>query len=278
MTLEKMVEIVEETTPAYYFDLNGFEHREIFYGTEFVWDALKKLDSYIKKIKPGILGNIDSKAEIGNNVYIGKNTIIEANARIIGPAYIGENCLIRSNAYIRENVIIGSNTKIGQSAELKHCIIIGGSENEDGKRSSAAHYNYIGYSVIGKNVLFGARTTTSSLRLDRREIIVNVNGNKYNTGMKQFGSIIGDNSAIGSHVCLNPGSLIGKRSFIYEIPYWRGFLPSDKIAKSRNLKESIEITERNKKLIEDEDIEITERNKKLIEDEEVQLIKIKNLD
>ncbi len=51
--------------------------------------------------------------------------------------------------------------------------------------------------------------------------------------MKQFGAIIGDKAVIGSNTCLNPGSLIGKESWLVSVPYWTGFLPSKKFVKGK---------------------------------------------
>lgn len=235
----------ERINPKYYFDLTNSKHKALFDNVEFVWDALKKLPDYIRKnIKPKNLGKIDPRAIIGKEVYIGENTIVEPHAIIKGPAIIGDGCWIQSFAYIRENVILGNYTRIGQSTELKHCVIIGGSGSEKKEKANAGHYNYIGYSIVGTKVLFGARATTSSLRTDWKEVRVKINENEYNTGLQQFGAIIGDEAVIGSHVCLNPGSLIGKRAQIYEVPFWRGFLPSDKIAKSKNREKSFEIVDK----------------------------------
>ncbi len=245
MNLEKMVD--ERVKPEYYFDLVNFKHKALFDNVEFVWEPLKKLPDYIREnIKPQNLGKVDPRAIIGENVSIGKDTIVEPYAIIKGPAIIGEGCWIQSFAYIRENVILGNYIRIGQSSELKHCVIIGGEGPEKKEKANAGHYNYIGYSIIGTKVLFGARATTSSLKADWEKVRVKINEREYNTGLPQLGAIIGDNAIIGSHVCLNPGSLIGKRSWIYEVPFWRGFLPSDKIAKSKkeNREQSNEIIDK----------------------------------
>lgn len=235
----------ERVKPEYYFDLTNFKHKALFDNVEFVWDVLKRLPDYIREnSKPQNLGNVDPKAIIGKDVYIGKDTVVEPYAIIKGPAIIGDGCWIQSFAYIRENVILGDYIRIGQSSELKHCVIIGGSGPEKNEKANAGHYNYIGYSIVGTKALFGARATTSSLRTDWKEVRVRINEKEYNTGLPQFGAIIGDETVIASHVCLNPGSLIGKRSQIYEIPFWRGFLPSDKIAKSKNREQNSEIIDK----------------------------------
>ncbi len=238
----------EKVKPEYYFDLTNFKHRDIFENINYVWDALKNLDKYIterlKGLGKGDRSGVRDGAFVDDNVYIGKDTVVEPYAIIKGPAIIGEGCWIQSFSYIRENVLLGDYIRIGQSTELKHCVMIGGNGPRKMEKSNAGHYNYIGYSLIGKKVLFGARATTSSLRADWKEVQVKINDNRYDTGLPQFGAVIGDEVVIGSHVCLNPGSLIGKRSQIYEIPFWRGFLPSDKIAKSKNRENNFEIVDK----------------------------------
>ena len=73
---------------------------------------------------------------------------------------------------------------------------------------------------------------TSNFRLDGKCINVALKDEKpINTELKKFGAIIGDRSQIGCNVVLNPGSLIGKDSWIYPNVSFRGFLESNKILK-----------------------------------------------
>ena len=47
------------------------------------------------------------------------------------------------------------------------------------------------------------------MRLDRAEIFSEVKGEKINTGLKSFGTVIGENACLGTKVNIMPGKLIG---------------------------------------------------------------------
>lgn len=94
------------------------------------------------------------------------------------------------------------------------------------------HFNYVGDSILGTKAHISAGSMTSNFRLDGKPINVSTLENKFiNTGMQKFGAIIGDRAQIGCNVLLNPGSLIGKDSWIYPNVSFRGFLESNKILK-----------------------------------------------
>jgi acetyltransferase-like isoleucine patch superfamily enzyme len=76
------------------------------------------------------------------------------------------------------------------------------------------HMNYIGESVLGRNVALGGGTITGNLRLDESEVCSLVDGERISTGLTKFGNIIGDNCRIGVHVSTNPGIKIGAGSFV----------------------------------------------------------------
>ncbi|CAD6516760.1 Glucose-1-phosphate thymidylyltransferase [metagenome] len=81
---------------------------------------LQKLESYCH-------GIIKTKNTSGNNM-IGRGTVIDENAKIIGPVLVGENCKIESNCTIGPNVSIGDNSRlskchINDSIIMENCII-----------------------------------------------------------------------------------------------------------------------------------------------------------
>jgi UDP-3-O-[3-hydroxymyristoyl] glucosamine N-acyltransferase len=51
--------------------------------------------------------------------------------------------------------------------------------------------------------------------LDRGEIFSEVKGEKIKTGLKSFGTVIGENTFIGTKVNIMPGKFIGSNCFIY---------------------------------------------------------------
>ena len=70
-----------------FFDLKQFSFPELFGADEPVWDALKKLSEFTKKrVKPAQLGTKLGTPYIGEDVMIGKGTVIEHGAVVKGPA------------------------------------------------------------------------------------------------------------------------------------------------------------------------------------------------
>ena len=193
--------------PADFLDLNHTEHRMLFESTVNVWDALKQLPSYLQfRMKPQILGRLVGKPFVSNAVFVGKGTVIEHGAMIKGPAWIGEGCEIRNGCYIRENVIVGSGCVLGNSCELKNAIVF--------DEAQIPHFNYVGDSILGYRAHLGAGVILSNVKLDRGEITVSGPEGFIPTGLKKFGSIIGDRVEVGCNSVLNPGSIIGRDSII----------------------------------------------------------------
>jgi NDP-sugar pyrophosphorylase family protein len=218
--------------PADLFDLTQTEHKALFEGCEFAWDALKGLKAYLEThLIPALKNQCEGVAYIGDKVYIGEGTVVEDGAMIKGPAIIGRHCQIRHNAYIREQVIIGDHCVIGNSTEVKNSILF--------NYAGAPHFNYIGDSILGFRAHLGAGVKISNVKLAGGNIRVEVGGKSLDTGLRKFGALLGDRTDIGCNAVLNPGSIVGRGSIIYANTNWRGVLPPDGIAKN---KAQIEVT------------------------------------
>ncbi len=208
----------------FFFSLAQFSHRELFKEKSFVWDALKELDSYFEK---QIIGKIE--VELSASVHlmkkelisIGLGTIVEPGVYIQGPAIIGLNNIIRHGAYIRGGVITGEGCVIGHGTEVKRSIFL--------NRAQAAHFNYVGDSILGNDVNLGAGVKTANLRLDRQEVFIFYRGKKIKTGLKKFGVIMGDGAQIGCNSVTNPGALIGRGVCCHPCVSIKGFLSSQSL-------------------------------------------------
>jgi NDP-sugar pyrophosphorylase family protein len=151
---------------------------------------------------------------------------------IKGPAIIGRNCQIRHNAYIREAVIIGDDCVVGNSCELKNSLLF--------NRAVAPHFNYIGDSILGHKAHLGAGVKISNIKLVPGSITVRMDGQSFDTGLRKFGALLGDQADIGCNAVLNPGSIIGRGSVIYPNTNWRGVLRPGMIVKNQAATEIIE--------------------------------------
>ncbi len=213
-------ERAESLLTATFFDLSAFKHAELLLGSQYPWEALLNLASYLKKQK---LGKIEVEIPEGvflenaKEISIGPGTIIEPGAFIRGPCIIGARCQIRHGAYIRGDLVAGDECIIGHATEVKHSILL--------NKAIAAHFNYVGDSILGNQVNLGAGVVLANLRLDHAAVKVSYDGQKIETTLKKLGAIIGDNAQIGCNTVLNPGTLVGKNSFIAPSLNISGYIP-----------------------------------------------------
>ncbi len=206
-------------------DLKQCEHAALFDKTEFCWDALKKISDYLKSLKSVNHAKLVGAPYIEPNVRIGRGTVIEHGAVVLGPSIIGENCQIRAGAYIRGNVIVGNDCVLGNSCEFKHCILF--------NSATVPHFNYVGDSILGYKAHLGAGVILSNVKLTKETIKVTHHGKTYDTDLRKLGAVIGDHVEIGCNVVLNPGSVVGRNSVIYAGTNWRGVCPNNTVVKLR---------------------------------------------
>src|SRR5437867_10298164 len=212
--------------PADLFDLSQTAHAALFDGCEYAWEALRKLKDYLRgHLRPGLLNKCEGTAWIGDRVFVGEGTVVEDGAMIKGPAIIGRNCEIRHNAYVRENVIVGDNCVIGNSSEVKNALLF--------NKAVAPHFNYIGDSILGYKAHLGAGVKISNIKLVQGNVTVEMSGKPFDTGLRKFGALLGDNVDEGCNAVLNPGAIIGRGSVVYPNTNWPGVLGENMIVKNK---------------------------------------------
>jgi bifunctional UDP-N-acetylglucosamine pyrophosphorylase/glucosamine-1-phosphate N-acetyltransferase len=80
--------------------------------------------------------------------------------------------------------------------------------------SNVPHQNYVGDSIIGQDCNLGAGTKIANLRLDKKNIVVTLNGNRQDTKRRKLGVIMGDNVQTGINSSIDVGTIIGNNVFI----------------------------------------------------------------
>lgn len=143
----------------------------------------------------------------GKKIFFEKNVIVEPFSFISSPAYFSKDTQIRHGAYIRGNVYTGEGAVIGHATEVKNSIFL--------KSAKASHFAYVGDSILGSEVNLGAGTKLANLKFNRKDIILVINNITINTGLKKFGAILGDRCQTGCNSVLQPGTLLGKNSYVY---------------------------------------------------------------
>jgi UDP-N-acetylglucosamine diphosphorylase/glucosamine-1-phosphate N-acetyltransferase len=198
------------------------------------WDLLEANELLLRESYDGYLveGEVENNVTIKPPIRLGKNSILRAGTYIEGPAVIGENCDIGPNSYVRPFTSIGDKCRIGNACEIKNSIIM--------NRTHIPHLSYVGDSIIGENVNFGAGTITANLRLDEKPIYVTIKGERVNSGRRKLGALVGDNVKTGIGVMIMPGVSVGPGSAI-----GANTIVSSDVSKSSFVYAEGEVTSRN---------------------------------
>lgn len=159
---------------------------------------------------------------LGQEQIIHETATVHPTAVIEGPVVLGPgvkvfpHATVKGPCYVGAHSVIGNNTLVWQSSIGERCVIGFGTEVKASILHSHVwtHSTYLGDSVVGRNVSFGAGTVTGNLRLDEAEIHSMHKGERIGTGRTKKGAIIGNDCRVGIHASLNPGVKIGAGSFI----------------------------------------------------------------
>jgi len=162
-------------------------------------------------IMPGVVIDADE-----GPVIIDNGARIMPNCYLEGPLYIGKNSLIKAGARIYSASSIGNICKVG--GELETSIFHGYSNKQ--------HEGFIGHSYIGEWVNIGADTNNSDLKNNYKEVTVYINNKPVNTELTFVGSFIGDHSKTAINTMLNTGTVIGFSSNIFGEGFPLKFVPS----------------------------------------------------
>ena len=204
------------------FDLEHTLAKDYLSFFTYGWEALGGLSGFISELQKTLSGEYE---ETNENVWVHKTATLCTSAFINGPAIIGKNSEIRHGAFIRGSALIGEGCVIGNSTELKNSVLFDG--------VTVPHFNYIGDSILGYKVHFGAGAVTSNVKSDKT--LITVKGiSPIKTNLRKFGALVGNKTEIGCNTVLNPGTVIGKNCTVYPLSSVRGVIPDSYIYKSRD--------------------------------------------
>ncbi len=159
-----------------------------------------------------LLQKMEANAGKVENSTVKGKLIMEEDAEIVdsyvdeGMHYVGAGTKIGPHSYLRGNNSVGRNCEIGESTTVKNSILFDGVK--------AKHLTYIGDSIIGEGVNFGAGTQIANFRFDEGVVNVLTEQGWVNTGRKKFGTVVGDGTKFGVLSCVMPGKTIGNGCWI----------------------------------------------------------------
>jgi bifunctional UDP-N-acetylglucosamine pyrophosphorylase / glucosamine-1-phosphate N-acetyltransferase len=163
------------------------------------WDLCTDIVAVIERSIDGLPPSYVRRAP---GVAVHESATVEPGAVLKPPCIIGENCFVAAYVYLRGGVWLAANVILGPSVEVKSSLI--------GAGSKAAHFNFVGDSIIGRDVNIEAGAIIANYRNERaeKEIICFDGERLIRTGRDKFGSLIGDGCRIGANAVLAPGTIL----------------------------------------------------------------------
>ena len=134
---------------------------------------------------------------IGENVKIGKNTLIYPFTFIERNVIIGVRCEVGPFAHLREGTCISDDTAVGNFTEINRSKV--------GKNTRIKHFCYIGDANIGDNVNIGAGT-----------VVANYNGKTKHKTVIEKGAFIGSDSVLVAPIKIGKSAITGAGSVVLE--------------------------------------------------------------
>lgn len=214
--LEALQDVDESTDDGYeqaldtlFADKNyqAVPYTNTWQAVKYPWHLLSLLPVLLEEITEQSIhptAQVHETAVITGNVVLEEGVKVMPHATVVGPCYIGRNSIVANNALARQSSV-GDNCVVGYNTEVKGSVL---------HSHVWTHMTYIGDSVIGRNVSFGAGSVTGNLRLDEAEVQSTVGENKFGTQLEKCGAIIGNDCRLGIQTGTNPGIKIGSGSFV----------------------------------------------------------------
>lgn len=168
------------------------------FAITYAWDLLRANAEAMTSRKTYVQeSGAHASLYVDGRLQVGKGTKILPGVVIEGDVIIGDNCKVGPNCYIRGSTAIGDKCHVGQAVEIKNSILLSG--------TNVGHLSYLGDTILGEKVNFGAGTITSNLRHDGGPHRSPVAGRMVDTGRRKLGAIVGDGVHTGIHTSLYPG-------------------------------------------------------------------------
>lgn len=216
---------------AEYFTIGNERVYELFQEVTLPWQPLSELKSYIRQFLAShgsrIPSGLPADVHIQGDCYIEDGVKIEPGTFIAGPSLIFRGAEIRFGGYLRGDVILAEGALVGHDTEVKHSILLPGAK--------AAHFAYVGDSILGRNVNLGAGTKLANVRVDmgKANLKIRLHDELYDTGLRKLGAILGDGVSLGCNSVTNPGTLVGRDTLAYALSSLAGSYPAHSLIKNK---------------------------------------------
>ncbi|WP_256684975.1 bifunctional sugar-1-phosphate nucleotidylyltransferase/acetyltransferase [Halococcus qingdaonensis] len=164
------------------------------------WELLEANEWKLAALDGRVDGDVSDRAELRGPVVVEEGAHVEPGVVVEGPALIRSGAHVGPNAYVRGATLLGEEVRVGNGVEIKNSVVMAGTH--------VPHLSYVGDSVLGKDVNFGANTTVANLRHDDEPVKQTVKSERVSTGRRKYGVVVGDGTKTGVHTTLYPGVVL----------------------------------------------------------------------
>jgi bifunctional UDP-N-acetylglucosamine pyrophosphorylase/glucosamine-1-phosphate N-acetyltransferase len=161
------------------------------------WELLEATEWKLDDLDGDVRGDVHADADLRGPVVVESGATVDAGVVVEGPALVRRGAHVGPNAYLRGRTVVGEGARVGHAVEVKNSVLMAG--------ATVGHLSYVGDSVLGRDVNFGAGTTVANLRHDDAPVAVRVKGEATSTGRRKFGVVCGDEVKTGIQTSLNAG-------------------------------------------------------------------------
>ncbi len=150
-------------------------------------------------VEPGVVFDVSN-----GPVVVESGAEVRSGSRLEGPIWIGANTRVLGGD-IRGSAI---GPRCNVRGEMSACVLLG--------YANKSHEGFVGTSVVGRWVNFGAGTTTSNLKNTYGPVRLDVAGTAIDTGQQFLGSLLGDHAKTAIGTLLGTGTIVGAGANIFD--------------------------------------------------------------
>jgi UDP-N-acetylglucosamine diphosphorylase/glucosamine-1-phosphate N-acetyltransferase len=161
------------------------------------WELLEANEWKLGELDRDLAGEVHPGADLRGSVVVEEGATVDAGVVVEGPALIRSGAELGPNTYVRGATLLAEDTHVGNGVEIKNSVVM--------RDSAVPHLSYVGDSVLGTDVNFGAGTNVANLRHDGADVRVTVKGERVSTGRRKFGVVAGPGVKTGINTSLDPG-------------------------------------------------------------------------
>ena len=178
----------------------SFTELDRWMGVGRPWELLEANEWKLAALDRDVRGDVSDDAELRGPVVVEEGARVEPGVVVEGPVLIRSGAHVGPNAYLRGATLLAEGVRVGNAVEIKNSVVM--------RETHVPHLSYVGDSVLGCEVNFGAGTTVANLRHDDSPVKQTVKGERVSTGRRKYGVVVGDGAKTGIHTALHPGVVL----------------------------------------------------------------------